>query len=214
MEYEEINNFPFPCFHINDVLHFGFYDKKTVKQFGQWFQDNKEKRLQILIGTVKSNPKYADWNPDFSRESLFMLTEWFYDEVEPRKYTEEEYAIMQSGMYDSAGRCFGKAFEYNFTIRTKSIIVDVGIYLGEVMIHEHDWLFWEQELGGGRKFSDYGFMVIRIKFSKPYTLSFNPVLIADVHAFRVLKSKLGIQPYDPDRMVKAYDNNCENVERR
>lgn len=214
MEYEVIDNFPFTCYHIDRAVCFGSYDKRTVKQFAQWFQENKEDRLRMLIGCVRSDPKYADWNPDYSRESLRTLARWLYDNVEPEKFTDEEYAIMQSRMYDSGGRCLGVASEYNVTIRTKSIIVDVGIYLGEVMIHEHDWLFWEQELGGGRKSVDYGYMVIRIKFSKPYSLSFNPVEIADVHAFRVLKSKLGIQPYDPDRMVKAYDNNCKYVEQR
>ena len=66
-EYEILTNLP-------RTHYFGDWDKKDIRAFGKWFMAEKDNRLQMLFDEIHRDPEFANWNPDFSLDSLKWLS--------------------------------------------------------------------------------------------------------------------------------------------
>ena len=85
-----------------------------------------------------------------------MLGKWFEENVETEKLSEEEYKEKRAAVPD-----YIEIQDWDITIKTRSLAVDIGIYFGEVFIKNHKGLKWEQYLTRSKYDMDIGHMVIK-----------------------------------------------------
>ena len=147
--YQVINNLPID-------YDFQSKTKEELKLYAKWFEENKESRLQELIKAVKTTKGYENWEADYSPESLKMLGKWFEENVETEKLSEEEYKEKRAAVPDEI-----EIKDWDITIKTRSLAVDIGIYFGEVFIKNHEGLKWEQYFSRSKYDMDKGHMVIK-----------------------------------------------------
>ena len=95
----------------------------------------KKNRIQELVKAVKATKGYENWEADFSPEPLKMLWKWFEENVEIEKLSEEEYKEKRAAVPD-----YIEIQDWDITIKTRSLAVDIGIYFGEVFYKE-PWRF-------------------------------------------------------------------------
>ena len=149
-EYQVLTNLP-------EEYHFGNWDKKDVKAFGKWFMAEKDNRMQMLFDEVHRDPDFVDWQPDFSPESLKMLSYWFERHIQAESMPEDEYQKLIAKYIVMA------EYKNNWlTKKSKSLIFDVSIYFGEVLLKELGDREWEQYIYVSKNNYEYGYMSIPV----------------------------------------------------
>ena len=148
-------------YNIIDNLPFGYdfskHSIKELRQYRTWFFDTKQSRLDELNALICRTPGYADWKMDYSEESLFQLGEFLKHVVEIRPLSPEVYKQRrESTSY------YIDVSDWELTPRTISILIDLGMYVGDVLIKNHPGLKWIQYPGRGKIDANYGHMVILI----------------------------------------------------
>lgn len=168
-----IENFP------ADFL-LGKYELKGVKAYGNKFMLTKPERLLSLIKRVSQELNVNEDKLDYSENSLDYITEWLKKHVSTRKLTKAEYELKKKDIPD-----YIDVNDWDFDQTTISNIIDVGTYLGEVMIQNHKSknLKWTQFLRS-RKNVDFGHMVI-----KQGKLEMNPVDLVYVFCLKVVDDR-------------------------
>lgn len=163
---------------LEDFLNYNFtaIDKKDVKSYAKCFWAEKDERLKIFIGNVASDCNINPSELDFSEESLEVLDRWLVNHVECVKLTKEEYELKRKLIPDYIG-----INDWRFSDETFSNIINVGLYLGEVMIHKHPDLKWEQYL---KKTVDYGQVIIRVG-----KIGMNPMRLVNTICFKILDNR-------------------------
>lgn len=158
--YQVINNLP---------IDYAFQSKTKdeLKLYGTWFNENKEIRLNHLIEYVKSTPNYEHWNANFTSESLKQLGKWLKENIETEKIPQDEYDKKRAEIPS-----YIELNDWDLTIKTRSILVDVGIYFGETFIHTHVKYKWEQYFSKVKRDVDNGHIIIKLK-----TNDLNPIWI-------------------------------------
>ena len=91
-----------------------------------------------------------------TKEELKLYAKWFEENVETEKLSEEEYKEKRAAVPD-----YIEIQDWDITIKTRSLAVDIGIYFGEVFIKNHKGLKWEQYLTRSKYHMDKGHMVIK-----------------------------------------------------
>lgn len=149
MSYQIINNLPID-FIFNDK------SKNELIQYAKWFDTNKEQRLKQLIEAVRTTKGFESWEADFTPTSLKRLGSWVKKHIKTEKISEELYKQKRLSIpkYISIS-------DWDLTNETYSILIDTGIYLGEVFIKNHNHLKWEQFFSKIKNDTDYGHMVIK-----------------------------------------------------
>ena len=163
---------------LEDFLTYNFttIDKKDVKLYAKCFWEAKDDRLKKLIDNVASDCNINPSELDFSEESLEVLHKWLVNHVECVKLTKEEYEWKREHIPD-----YIDISDWRFSDDTFSNIIDVGLYLGEVMIHKHPDLKWEQYL---KKTVDYGQVIIRVG-----KIGMNPMRLVNTICFKILDNR-------------------------
>ena len=182
--YQVINNLPID-------YDFQSKTKEELKLYAKWFEENKESRLQELIKAVKTTKGYENWEADYSPESLKMLGKWFEENVETEKLSEEEYKEKRAAVPD-----YIEIQDWDITIKTRSLAVDIGIYFGEVFIKNHKGLKWEQYLTRSKYHMDKGHMVIK---------GFGKIRLNSIWVIYVLASGLAKKTKKGTRLYELYN---------
>ena len=159
MAYKIIDNLPID-------YEFSAKSKKELKLYENWFWENKEKRISELSQSVISTMSFENWVPDFTSDSLKELGAWLKQNTETEKIPEAEYNKKRAEIPD-----YLKLNDWDLTVKTRSLLVDTGIYLGEVFIHTYPGMKWKQYFSTIKKDKDQGHMVINM------LKDFNPVWI-------------------------------------
>ncbi|TPG35400.1 hypothetical protein [Flavobacterium pectinovorum] len=169
--------------------------KDELKTYNAWFNDNKSKRIVFLIDLVKSTKGFESWNPNFSSESLKELGLWLVQNVEIEKISVEEYNKKRNEVPSHID-----IKEWDLTIKTRSILVDIGIYFGEVFIKEYPNLKWEQYFSKRKKDLNHGHVIIKLKI-----LELNPIWLLYIIGMGIIdKSKDENCLYDLFTIWKKY----------
>lgn len=149
--YQIINNLP---------IEYAFQSKTKdeLKLYGNWFKENKNSRLNYLIEYIKSTPNYQYWNADFTPESLKELGKWLKENVETEKIPEQEYNKKRDEIPN-----YIELNDWDLTIKTRSILVDVGIYFGETYINTYKNLKWQQYFSKIKRDVNNGHVIIKLK---------------------------------------------------
>lgn len=171
-DYTIINNLPYG---------YNFWDQnvRQLRKYRDWFIENKENRLD---GLQKAYYAFCGKYLDFTPESLKDLGEFFLHAIETEKLPPEEYAAKRAQFPPEI-----PIDDFELTVRSLSIIVDVGIYLGEVMIRNNKNLCWEQYISRNKKEYERGHMVIKLNDSlAPYM---NPIPITHTIGLKLTHNK-------------------------
>lgn len=166
----------FEDFSLN--YHLSELNLKVVKSYAELFFAEKDERLNRLIDNVASDCNINPSELDFSEESLEVLHRWLVSHVECVKLTKEEYEVERKSLPD-----YIDIDDWRFSDETFSSIIDVGLYLGEVMIHKHPDLKWEQCLNGKRNIN-YGLMIIRLG-----KMEMNPMGLVNTICLKIVENK-------------------------
>ena len=136
--------------------HLSELDRKVVKAYAEFFFAEKHERLERFIDKIVYDNGINRSELDYSEKSLEVLNRWLVNHIECVKLTKEEYEVVRKSVPD-----YIDIDDWRFTDETFSNIITIGIYLGDVMIHKHPRLKWEQCFSG-KKNINYGQMIIRI----------------------------------------------------
>ena len=189
-------------YHTIDNLPFGFdFDNQDLRQLRaheKWFFENKELRLTELQNAYHAFcGEYLDYTP----ESLKGLGVFFLNAIVPEKRTAEEYAELRA-MYPPEI----PIDDYRPTNQSKSLMVDVGIYFGEVMIRNHKNMEWKQYITKNKRDIERGYMVIVINSNK-YMSWLNPIWVVNVMGSKVLDKTFPV-----NGIFNLYNIYCEKVD--
>lgn len=157
------------------LTDFSSMKKEELIEFNQWFMENLHYCLDELIQSVWKTSGFEDWNADFSVDSLGVLGEWLSTKVEKRELTPQEIAVIENNSPNFVSN-------WVLTDETKSWIVCVGMYYGQVILKNNPFLKWKQELKD-RNLADYGQPIIVGKGAMPY----NPIRVVDVISHGILE---------------------------
>lgn len=195
-----MNDF-FKGYNIINNLPYGFdfqnQDGWQLRAHSKWFFENKDHRLSELQNVYHA---FCGEYLDFSPESLKGLSNFFSKAIDTEKLSEEEYAAKRAKVPDDI-----PIDDYDLTIRSRSLIVDVGIYMGEVMIRNHKNMCWEQYKPRSRRNVERGYMVIRIN-DNIHRNWINPIWLIDVQGWKVSRNR-----FEPDGIYKVYNYHCNEI---
>jgi hypothetical protein len=191
-KYKIIDDLPLPYSEFHNL------DKKTLKLYAKWFFDNKEKRIGIMTSAVKEERDFSMWRPDYSPESTKVLAKWLNMNI-------ERVPIPQEEIEEAKRRALIPSVieEWRFSNKTRSKIVDIGIYFGEIMIrnHEDKNLKWEQCLLS-RKYFDYGQMIINV----------GPTWMEPIQLIDVQASIMNDGDFSEDCLMELYNIWCKYLQ--
>jgi hypothetical protein len=149
--------------------------KQELKAYFQWFLSIIPERLDILPRLVNDTPGFESWAADFSPESLSRLGEWFAGRVGTRMRSAREIAdIAALSPYPV------EVPAEELSDGTFGLAHDVGIYLAEMLRHQHPPLAWIQILGNKQKV-EYG----HVGLAGFRGVDFSPVHIAITLAYGI-----------------------------
>jgi hypothetical protein len=157
------------------LADFSSMKKEDLIEFNQWFMENLPYCLDELLQSVWKTPGFEDWNADFSVVSLGVLGEWLSTKIKKRELTNQEIAASEKNSPNFI-------YDWVFTDETKSWIVCVGTYYGQVIIKNNPSLKWRQELEN-KNLADYGQPIIVGKGVVPY----NPIRVVNVISHGILE---------------------------
>lgn len=171
MEYKIIN----PPFSLD----FKDMPKKELKAWYNWFLGAIPERIKQLEGIVRDSTAFMNWKADKTPDSLDALGQWFALNVETRKRTNHEIQDIVSKLIFPIS-----VPEYELTVKTFSLSIDIGMYLGEVFLENRSALKWDLPLKS-KNFVDYGRPVL-LGFGK---VPFNPVQMTITLAYGIVRGK-------------------------
>ncbi|MBB3109104.1 hypothetical protein FHS18_001156 [Paenibacillus phyllosphaerae] len=164
-----------------EFVSFVFMTKRQANQYFDWFQEQIPLRIKTLIDFYAASKDNRIEDLDLSPESLIKLWSWFSSQVElsSNKSTEFEEEI----------NSFPKWLLYEvsqgnkFSEKTSSILIDIGMYFGTVLINNAQPLKW------GVIYSPKDFVEVKQPVITGFKsdLVLNPIRIADVCTRRGLR---------------------------
>jgi hypothetical protein len=148
--------------------------KTQLKEYRDWFLDVIPTRIAMLTSRVQRGPGLENWTPTYAPSSLGPLGKWLTDNVttRPRSNTEIAEANAKVPFIDVP--------TFVLSEDTVSLAMDVGMYLGETILHEHRNYSWQQTIKFKRDVN-YGQVVIP-NLSVP---EMNPIRLMIVACFGV-----------------------------
>lgn len=208
-EYEVLKNIPpYGLFVAWDK--FESIDTKGLRAFGKWFMAEKDNRLQMLFDEIHRDPEFANWNPDFSLDSLKSLSNWFKKKLPETYYTEDEFNTLTE-VPPELKRV--KAPDNNFfwiTPKYHSLNYDVGIYCGEVLLHELGDRQWEQNMKTSKNDLFYGQMIIQFIPVSKYKEVVNPIHLV----FRIAVSLYMYHDYRENEIYLIFHKQLKRLQDR
>lgn len=165
MNYSVINNLPID-FCYRD------YSLESLKNNADWFFENKSTRLEILKTAVSS--QYQCYFLDYSCDSLILLAKWLNSTFEkvPLTTSQLEEKRAKTASYIDIE-------DWRLSDISLSMVFDVGVFLGEMMIYNHQGLEWQQYLKNTKN-NDYGHMIIDL--GKIYM---NPIWLVYIQVLKI-----------------------------
>lgn len=112
---------------------------KKAEQNFNWFQSVIPERIQYLKTCYARDTGDNIEKLDYSSDSLIGLWKWFCSIARMEKTPENELKSMVEG-----AKVFGESYiNYEqFTVATKYIMRDIGMYLGQCFILKYNDLYW------------------------------------------------------------------------
>lgn len=169
-EYRIIDNLPFG-------LDFHNRSRKELMKYSEWFYQNKELRMAELNRAVE---RFIDkmWQQDYSINSLTELNLFLLNNIKSENLSKQELEAKKKTVPD-----YITIQPWDLTVESRSLLIDAGIYWGEVIIHNNNTLHWDQFFSRNKNDNDYGHMIIMLKNSQ----RINPVWLMYIQGLKIIK---------------------------
>lgn len=168
-------------YKIIDNLPFGFdfhnRSRKELIKYSEWFYQNKELRIIELNRVVKQFIGKT-WQQDYSIHSLMDLNLFLLNSIKSENLSKQELEEKKKIV-----PTYITFQTWDLTIKSRSLLIDTGIYWGEVIIHNNSSLHWEQFFSKNKNDNDYGHMVIMLKNSQ----RINPIWLMYIQGLKIIK---------------------------
>lgn len=168
-------------YKIIDNLPFGFdfqnRSRNELIKYSEWFYENKELRMVALNRAVKQFTGKM-WLQDCSVRSLTELNSFLLNNIKSESLSKQELEEKRKTV-----PAYITIEDWDLTVKSRSLLIDAGIYWGEVIIHNNDTLHWEQFLSRNKNDNDYGHMVIMLKNSQ----RINPIWLMYIQGLKIIK---------------------------
>lgn len=169
-EYRIIDNLPFG-------LDFHNRSRKELMKYSEWFYQNKEIRMAELNRAVERFIGKM-WQQDYSINSLTELNLFLLNNIKSKNLSKQELEAKKKTVPD-----YITIQPWDLTVESRSLLIDAGIYWGEVIIHNNKTLHWEQFFSRNKNDNDYGHMVIMLKNSQ----RINPIWLMYIQGLKIIK---------------------------
>jgi hypothetical protein len=176
--------------------------KEEIHAYYIWFRQITPERISLLENAVIRTRGYHDWRADYSPVSLSPLGTWFVGEVATRPRAAKEKDELCAG----GPAWFGLAAveDWELTDKTFSLCLDIGMYLGEVLVRNIPEVNWRLISTGSKRYVDYGRPVI------------GPFKICDFDPVRnviIMAQRHAAQSYKEGTLESVYYSLLERTER-
>lgn len=167
---------------------------KDARAFFDYFMEQLSVRVGILEQEVRRDPRCRDWSADYLPASLHVLGQWFASHVATRPSTDEEI----EAIYANAPDWFRavKVDDFDLSIQTYSLVIDVGMYLCECLRRNVPGLHWER-VAKPKSAAAYNRPAL-VGFS--HKRVFEPIGMLSTLAFGIVRGRKG-----PTDLRKLYD---------
>jgi len=153
--------------------------KPQLAEYAKWFRTNIDARVSILTQVVRQSPGYEDWEPLDSPNALEAVGRWLEGQVQVRPLTPIELDQIRDSLVFPV-----TLPEFDFTTRTYSLTIDIGMYWGRLTCATVPACRWVQKL---RPPNDVDFGQLVVQGSGPWTL--NPVRLTEMVARQSLDGR-------------------------
>ena len=168
-------------YKIIDNLPFGFdfhnRSRKELMKYSEWFYQNKEQRMFELNRAIQQFTGKM-WQQDYSINSLAELNVFLLNSIKSENLSKQELEEKKKRV-----PTYITIQDWDLTVKSRSLLVDVGIYWGEVIIYNNNSLHWEQFFSRNKNDNDYGHMVIMLKNSQ----RINPIWLMYIQGLKIIK---------------------------
>lgn len=122
-------------------LGLDFYNmtpKQAAENF-EWFLAKIPERMEYFRARCSNDLRISSDSLNFTAESLIPVWKWFLHTARMEKTPKEELEKMQEG-----AKIFGDSFINweQFTVATKFIMRDIGMYVGQCYVLNYKKLYW------------------------------------------------------------------------
>ncbi len=162
-----------------------------TKKYFEWYISQIPSRVDYVSVKCEHSLRLSKGKINLSPESLILVWKWFISIAEIEEISEErlnEYRKSMSGMPESFIEHMVGNEKTQFSLITSYIIRDIGMYLGQVFINNHNNLKWEFYT---KPKSDFFVNRPVIKgfedksFEPPFKPSFEPIHMVTVQAANI-----------------------------
>lgn len=165
-----------------EFIPYEIMNKREADNFFQWFLESQQSRIRTLIEYCRGSEGFIVEKLDFTPESLNYLWNWFVPRIELVKKSREELQEEHNEIPEWL-KSEVIVNEAKFGGETETIIIDIGIYFGNVFLQQFSQLKWGV-IYKPRNFADVNRPVI-IGFNKDVVL--NPVRVVNTCTNKVVK---------------------------
>ena len=157
-------------------------ERETANYF-ELFMHKIPERITYLSDRCASDLRIRPDCLDLSPESLLLLWKWF------RRKAKTETVVQTAGTPEG-GQTQRK--ERQLTLQTEFILRDIGMYLGETFVKNHEGIYWTYYTKPKRDFFVNhpllkGF--VDHAYDPPFEMCFEPVHMARVQASKLLRKR-------------------------
>lgn len=154
--------------------------EREAADYYEWFIQNIPERIEYLSDRCTSDLSIRSNRMDLSPESLLLLWKWF------RRKAETE-TIVRKIETPAGGQT--KRKERQLTLQTKYILRDIGMYLGETFVENHEGIHWTYYTEPkGDFFVNHPVLMgfVDRTCDPPFEMYFEPIHMAGVQASKIL----------------------------
>lgn len=168
---------------------------EETESFFHWYLSHIQERVGYLSSSVAKSRLGFRKELDYSPDSLIVLWTWFLSVASVENVDKNARLGRDDKIYcskEAFSRYISNRSDKRLSEKSKYILNDIGMYLGQMFINNHPNIFWSYyEMPKGdffvnkpvlAGFEDGG-------FNPPFKMFFEPIHMSSVQASKLLKGK-------------------------
>lgn len=173
-------------------------NKDIIKTYEIWFFENKDYRIKTLENYIRTFAGFESLQMDFSINSLSEIEKWLETNIKTEPISEDEFERLRSIYPPEIG-----IEKWDLTDVSYSILYDVGVYFGELVIHHFPNLKWMQYISASKLNVNLGHMVIQTKYKN---CPMNPIWLIRILGFKLIEKK-----GNGNLLIELFNNNKDLI---
>ena len=172
----------------------------------EWFMEHLLKRMCYLRARCAGDLSIEESCLDYSAESLLLIWKWFLSSARLEKTPGEELEKMKKG-----SEIFGESYinKSQFTVATRYMLRDIGMYLGECFVRNYTSLEWSYYTKP--KSDIYVNQPVIGGFQMTYQGRQGKLFFAPLHLAEVQAGKIFHQKHTSHDLFNIFDFWCQYV---